>query len=86
MWQDIATIVDSNDFPEWDDYENCIQNDTLEKFEELSIVLPFAGTNFTIKMYFHLYEPWISPDILFSDTQFMKSITLSDLEDVVYLL
>ncbi|XP_071525750.1 BRISC and BRCA1-A complex member 2-like [Panulirus ornatus] len=51
--------------------------------DELLIKVPFAGTNFTIRLLFYLQEPWMPPDMTFSDIQFLSSISSKDLEEQV---
>ena len=51
--------------------------------EELIIKLPYAGSSLTIRLLFDLYEPWLAPDLIFSDQSFMENILLKDLEEQV---
>ncbi|XP_063853221.1 BRISC and BRCA1-A complex member 2-like isoform X2 [Scylla paramamosain] len=49
----------------------------------LLIKLPYAGTNLTIHLLFNPQEPWMVPEMTFSDDRFTSTITLKDLEDQV---
>lgn len=51
--------------------------------DELLIKVPFAGTNLTIRLLFYLQEPWMPPDMSFSDIHFLSSISIKDLEEQV---
>lgn len=50
------------------------------------IKLPYAGTNLTIHLLFYPHEPWMPPEMTFSDIPFSSSITVKDLEDQVLTL
>lgn len=49
----------------------------------LLIKLPYAGADLTVYLIFSLYEPWMSPEMIFSDAQFSLSVTCKDLEEQV---
>ncbi|XP_042206019.1 BRISC and BRCA1-A complex member 2-like isoform X2 [Homarus americanus] len=51
--------------------------------DELLIKVPFAGATLTIRLLFYLREPWMPPDMSFSDIQFLSRISTEDLEDQV---
>lgn len=51
--------------------------------DTLLIKLPYAGTNLTIHLLFSPQEPWMVPEMTFSDDRFTSTITLKDLEDQV---
>ncbi|XP_045623985.1 BRISC and BRCA1-A complex member 2 [Procambarus clarkii] len=51
--------------------------------DELLIKVPYAGTHLTIRLLFYLQEPWMPPDMSFSDIQFSSSISVKDLEELV---
>lgn len=90
LCNDIADIVESASFLQWNDNPfDMLTEDAFEygtKSEELVVTLPYAGTNFTVKLYFNLHEPWIPPDMNFSDSRFMKKISVKDLEETVRIL
>lgn len=50
---------------------------------ELLIKLPYAGADLTIHLLFYPHEPWMAPEMTFSDAQFSSSITSKDLEEQV---
>lgn len=51
--------------------------------DTLLIKLPYAGTTLTIHLLFYPHEPWMPPEMTFSDIHFSSSITIKDLEDQV---
>ncbi|XP_037779867.1 BRISC and BRCA1-A complex member 2-like [Penaeus monodon] len=51
--------------------------------DELLVTMPFAGTSFTVRLLFYLQEPWMPPDISFSDIHFLSRISAQDLTDQV---
>lgn len=54
--------------------------------DELLVKIPFAGTTLSLRLLFYPEEPWIPPDLSFSDIQFASSITTKDLEEQVIIL
>ena len=50
---------------------------------EVEIKIPFAGATFTVYLLFYLKEPWVSPEILFSDRHFMSLLSADDLKEHV---
>lgn len=50
---------------------------------ELLIKLPYAGADLTVHLLFYPHEPWMAPEMSFSDTLFSASITSKDLEEQV---
>lgn len=51
--------------------------------DELLVTMPFAGTSFTVRLLFYLQEPWMPPDISFSDIQFLSRLSAQDLTEQV---
>ncbi|XP_042871307.1 BRISC and BRCA1-A complex member 2-like [Penaeus japonicus] len=51
--------------------------------DELLVTMPFAGTSFTVRLLFYLQEPWMPPDISFSDLQFLSRLSAQDLTEQV---
>ncbi|KAK4288529.1 hypothetical protein Pmani_038441 [Petrolisthes manimaculis] len=65
-----------------DNGDNCEKTDNGTD-DELLIKIPFAGTTLSLHLLFYPEEPWIPPDLSFSDTQFASRITTKDLEEQV---
>ncbi|XP_047476306.1 BRISC and BRCA1-A complex member 2-like isoform X2 [Penaeus chinensis] len=51
--------------------------------DELLVTMPFAGTSFTVRLLFYLQEPWMPPDISFSDIHFLSRLSAQDLTEQV---
>lgn len=51
--------------------------------EEIVFKLPYAGNMFIIQLLFHLHEPWMPPDMNFSDENFFSYVTPKILEEDV---
>ncbi|RXG72236.1 BRCA1-A complex subunit BRE [Armadillidium vulgare] len=85
---DITGLNGSEELLKWKETNevNAQSIDDISKYEEIDITLPYAGTNFSIRLLFNLYEPWVPPDMMFSDSKFMKKISVEDLEKMVPIL
>lgn len=52
---------------------------------ELQIKLPYAGADLTVHLLFSPHEPWMTPEMTFSDAQFSSIITSKDLIEQVLI-
>lgn len=76
----------TENFTAWDsNQENRrVESSNLNKSsEEIVFKLPYAGKMFTIQLLFHLHEPWMPPDMNFSDENFFSYVTPKILEEDV---
>ncbi|CAL4073658.1 unnamed protein product [Meganyctiphanes norvegica] len=84
---DLAEIQgNTENFTVWESSQENHRVESLnvtKSSEEIVFKLPFAGTMFTIKLLFHLHEPWMPPDMNFSDQHFFSYITPKILEEDV---
>lgn len=53
---------------------------------ELVIKLPYAGADLTVHLLFYPQEPWMAPEMSFSDVRFSSTVTSKELEEQVLTL